>query len=252
MCCLVSRMNSSRCFLARTRLCLSSEELRASVSLRMAVVPFRTALVFVVSVTSRLQRRTLIPPAQLLHPAGIDFLASTADPWVFPARICKRDWPPRIAAQPCHPALKPTEYGLKLPKTAVTHDVKSVSDQELHSDWTIIKELTQSDYLHLKVDLLLCVGGFPESHWWEKYNVIFRCSGKKNEELKPAENNNRSHNPKDLYVITTKIDLERTKAITYLLLQRCAKQKKGEYLCSARIIKQQSTDSWVQDSGWPT
>ncbi|XP_063112861.1 uncharacterized protein LOC134470340 isoform X2 [Cavia porcellus] len=92
MCCLVSRMNSSCCFLAHTRLCLSSEELGASVSLRTAVVPFRTAPLFVVSVTSQLQCRTLIPLAQFLQSAGIDFLASTADPGVFPARICKRDW----------------------------------------------------------------------------------------------------------------------------------------------------------------
>ncbi|KFO35106.1 hypothetical protein H920_03504 [Fukomys damarensis] len=59
----------------QTQLLWSEEELGASLSLGMAAVLVRGALVLPVSVTSGLQCSSLSLVAQILHPSGADFLA---------------------------------------------------------------------------------------------------------------------------------------------------------------------------------
>lgn len=61
--------------------------LESSQSLRMTAVFFRGALVLTLSVVSWLQCRSLSMVAQILHPAGIGFLATTIGLSVFPVQI---------------------------------------------------------------------------------------------------------------------------------------------------------------------
>lgn len=83
MCCFQSPGEACHSgFLIHTQLFSLLEEV-GTLSLRMDMILFRGALVLILSITYWLKYRTFNLLAQILHPAGVNFVA--IDLWAFPA-----------------------------------------------------------------------------------------------------------------------------------------------------------------------